>query len=155
MQSAVPGRSFPAAPVMPQAELYPMMNHTITQYQNYYYVPSSHGNFPAPIMNQKSNGVFLQPYPPVLVTSQALPATPAGGSFASSASLPNYYQPVTGPPTSFDACAPFPNQYPTANGPGTSFAACAPYPTANGPATSTVTKRDALEAGIGTLSLKI
>ncbi|XP_017238395.1 uncharacterized protein LOC108211336 [Daucus carota subsp. sativus] len=153
--SAVPGRSFPAAPVMPQAELYPMMNHTITQYQNYYYVPSSHGNFPAPIMNQKSNGVFLQPYPPVLVTSQALPATPAGGSFASSASLPNYYQPVTGPPTSFAACAPFPNQYPTANGPGTSFAACAPYPTANGPATSTVTKRDALEAGIGTLSLKI
>lgn len=140
---------------MPQAEIYQMVNHTVPQYPNYYYVPSSHGNFPAPFMNQKSNGVFLQPYPPLYVTSQARPATPAGGGFATSAPLPNYYQPVAGPPTNFAACASFPNQYPSANGPATSFAACAPfpYPTTNGPATSNVSKKDGLEAGIGTMSL--
>ncbi|XP_074379545.1 uncharacterized protein LOC141720807 [Apium graveolens] len=155
--AGAPGQSFAAAPVMPQAELYQMMNHTVPQYPNYYYVPSGHGNIPAAFMNQKSNGVFLQPYPPLYVTSQGRPATPAGGSFATSASLPNYYQPVTGPPTNFAACASFPNQYPSPNGAATSFAACAPfpnhYPTSNGPATSNVVKKGALEAGMGTMSL--
>lgn len=139
---------------MPQAELFPVMNRAVPQYPNYYYVPSNHGNFPAAFMHQKSNGVFLQPYPPLYVTSQARPATPAGGSFATSAPLPNYYQSVTGPSTDFAA---FPNQYPSANGPATTFAACAPfpnhYPPANGPATSNVSKKDGLEAGIGTMSL--
>lgn len=155
--SGVPGQSFAAAPVMPQAELYPMMNHTVSQYPNYYYVPSSHGNFPAPFMNQKSDGVFLQPYPRLYVASQARPATAAGRSFATSAPLPNYYQPITGPPTNYAAGASFPNQYPAANGPAASFTACAPfpnhYPTANGPGTRNVAKRDGLEAGIGTMSL--
>ncbi|KAK1392864.1 putative transcription factor [Heracleum sosnowskyi] len=155
--AGVPGQSFHAAPVMPQAELYPVMNHTVSQYPNYYYVPSSHGNFPVPFMNQKSNGVFLQQYPPLYVTSEARPPTPAGGSFATSAPLPNYYQPVTGPPTNFAACPSYPNQYRAASGPATSFSACAPFPNhcpaANGPATSNVGKKDGLEAGIGTMSL--
>lgn len=117
----MPGQSFPAAPVMPQAELYPMMKHAVSPYPNYYYVPSSHGNFPAPFMNQKSNSVFHQPHPPLYVSSYAHPAAPAGGSgsFAASAPLPTYCQTITGPPTSFAARAPLPNPYPTANGPAT------------------------------------